>query len=46
MGYNKIDNSTEHKLWDKLVFGKMKSALGGNVRIAATGGAPISTEVL
>jgi long-chain acyl-CoA synthetase len=24
----------------------MKAALGGRVRIAATGGAPISTEVL
>lgn len=34
-----------HKVWDKLVFSKMKSVLGGNVKYMLTGSAPISTEV-
>ena len=34
-----------HKVWDKLVFSKMKTVLGGNVKYMLTGSAPISTEV-
>ncbi|EAR89380.1 AMP-binding enzyme family protein (macronuclear) [Tetrahymena thermophila SB210] len=35
-----------HKLWDRLVFKKSKEALGGRVRWAGTGSAPISGETL
>jgi len=43
---NTADNSVSNKFWDALVFNKTKAALGGRVKLAATGGAPISTEVL
>lgn len=33
-------------IWDKLVFGKTKKALGGRVRFCITGGAPISKDTL
>lgn len=42
MEFNRMNNDTKHTFWDKLVFGKTKMALGGRVRIAATGSAPIS----
>jgi long-chain acyl-CoA synthetase len=47
----KIDNLSKkceykHSVYDKLIFNKMKSALGGNVRLMMTGSAPISIEVL
>ncbi|EGR34187.1 hypothetical protein IMG5_021020 [Ichthyophthirius multifiliis] len=35
-----------HKFWDKLIFNKVKNALGGNVKFSLCGGAPISSEVL
>jgi len=35
-----------HSIYDKLVFKKFKSALGGRVRWIATGSAPISSEVM
>ncbi|KAF9359726.1 hypothetical protein BGX26_011587 [Mortierella sp. AD094] len=35
-----------HPLWDRLIFNKIKQALGGNVRIILTSSAPISAEVL
>ncbi|KAF8358930.1 acs-5 [Pristionchus pacificus] len=38
-----ITNST---IWDKLVFGKIQHAMGGRLKIMATGSAPISDKVL
>lgn len=35
----------KHWLYDKLVFKKMKTVLGGNVKYMLTGSAPISSEV-
>ena len=33
-------------LWDRIIFAKMKTLLGGEVRIMVTGSAPIAGEVL
>jgi len=33
-------------IWEKLIFGKTKAALGGRVKLAVTGGAPISKDTL
>lgn len=46
MDNNEIDNSVTHDLFDKYIFNKSKSAIGGHVRMAYTGGAPISGDVL
>jgi long-chain acyl-CoA synthetase len=35
-----------HPLWDRLVFRKIQSVLGGNVKLVISGSAPISAEVL
>ncbi|KAG0355353.1 hypothetical protein BGZ54_001184, partial [Gamsiella multidivaricata] len=35
-----------HPFWDRLLFGKVKQALGGNVRLILTASAPISAEIL
>lgn len=37
---------SKNTIWDKLAFGKVQAMLGGNVKIAVTGAAPISVEVL
>lgn len=42
----KKTGSTQHRLWDALVFNKTKAVLGGRVRMCCTGSAPISKEVL
>jgi long-chain acyl-CoA synthetase len=41
------DAKTYHsKIWDPLIFNKVKQTLGGNVRLMLTGSAPISGEVI
>lgn len=35
-----------HPFWDRLIFNKVKKALGGNVRIIVTGSAPIGKDVM
>jgi len=44
--YHKNGQGLTHKVYDKLVFSKMKQVLGGNVRMMITGSAPISPDVL
>jgi long-chain acyl-CoA synthetase len=34
-----------HKLFDRLVFGKLRAAMGGNVRYAISGGAPLGERL-
>jgi long-chain acyl-CoA synthetase len=34
-----------HKVYDALIFKKMRAAIGGKVRLIITGSAPISSEV-
>ena len=36
------DGTYTHGLYDKLIFSKVKEALGGRVRMMASGGAPLS----
>ncbi len=35
----------QHALYDKLVYGKLRAAMGGNVRFAVSGGAPLGTRL-
>jgi len=40
------DGRYQHGCWDKLVFSKAKSILGGRVRVMVTGSAPIEKSVM
>jgi long-chain acyl-CoA synthetase len=40
------DGSVVHKLYDTLIFNKMKNILGGNARLMLSGAAPIAGDVL
>jgi long-chain acyl-CoA synthetase len=42
----KTNGTNTHFLWDRLVFNKVKQALGGRVRIIGSGSAPISPDVI
>lgn len=42
--YN-IDGSLTHKIYDKLIFNKIKENLGGKVRFLASGSAPLNKEL-
>lgn len=44
--YQNATGAYTHACWDKLVFGKTKAVLGGNVRIMVSGSAPIDKTVL
>ncbi|KAF9092954.1 hypothetical protein BGX29_009889 [Mortierella sp. GBA35] len=39
-------NGFTHPLWDRILFSKIKQALGGNVRLMLTASAPIAAEIL
>jgi long-chain acyl-CoA synthetase len=43
-GFNPL-LSVKHALFDKLVFSKIRAALGGNVEAAISGGAPLGTRL-
>ncbi|KAG0298450.1 hypothetical protein BGZ98_000209 [Dissophora globulifera] len=42
----KAGKGLTHPLWDRLIFSKVRLALGGNVRVILTASAPISPEIL
>ena len=44
--YLKNGQGYNHKVYDSLIFSKIKAFLGGNVRLMLTGSAPISGDVL
>ena len=44
--YYRTQGALTHKLWDSLIFQKIKNVLGGRVKIMVTGSAPISGDVI
>ncbi|KAJ3173865.1 hypothetical protein HK101_011019 [Irineochytrium annulatum] len=45
MAHMKATGSVTHPFWDRLVFNKVRAALGGRVRVIYSGSAPIAPEV-
>lgn len=43
---NLKNNIIEHWLWDRIVFNKIRSLMGGRVRLMVTGAAPIPDDVM
>ena len=46
MFYYRTQGTLTHKVWDSLVFKKIKNVLGGRVQLMVTGSAPIAGDVL
>ena len=46
MFYYRTQGTLTHKVWDSLIFKKIKNVLGGRVRLMVTGSAPIAGYVL
>ncbi|KAF9902598.1 hypothetical protein BX616_001880 [Lobosporangium transversale] len=42
----KAGKGVTHPFWDRILFSKVKQAIGGNVRLILTASAPISAEIL
>ncbi|ORY48443.1 acetyl-CoA synthetase-like protein [Rhizoclosmatium globosum] len=42
----KANGTLTHSIWDPIIFSKVKAVLGGRLRAALSGSAPISNEVL
>ncbi|KAJ3221528.1 Long chain acyl-CoA synthetase 7 peroxisomal [Chytriomyces hyalinus] len=42
----KATGTLTHPVWDRLIFGKVKSVLGGRLRAVTSGSAPITPDVL
>ncbi|KZV75767.1 acetyl-CoA synthetase-like protein [Peniophora sp. CONT] len=42
----RTDGVCTHPLWDRIVFRKVQAVLGGNVKLIASGSAPISPDVI
>ncbi|KAI8062703.1 hypothetical protein BC940DRAFT_308158 [Gongronella butleri] len=41
-----LDRTVHHWLWDRLVFGQIRSKLGGRLRFILSGSAPVSPDVM
>ena len=45
MFYYRTHGTLTHKVWDSLIFKKIKNVLGGRVQLMVTGSAPIDGDV-
>ncbi|CAO3594617.1 unnamed protein product [Absidia cylindrospora] len=41
-----LNKTVHHRLWDRLVFGQIRSKLGGRIRFILSGSAPVSPDVM